>query len=180
MKLFRIWICACLCFFLFIGLSAIGGHAAPANDGNAGLETMVFGLLAGRSAVANTQMDTPLPEDAAVVADKEPDADIPALRAKLQQIMRKSLNVIRCEADLQWGIAQVREMMAQLGEHRNCYQKHRLFNDLLTARITLVSALTRTGSIGCHHRADGVAEESAYRVVIHQDGEAMNARRLSL
>ena len=165
---------------LVCGEAAGGLHGANRLGGNAGLETMVFGLLAGRSAVANTQMDTPLPEDAAMVADKEPDVDIPALRAQLQQIMRKSLNVIRCEADLQRGIAQVQEMMAQLGEHRNCYRKHRLFNDLLTARITLVSALTRTGSVGCHHRADGVAEESAYRVVINQDGEAMNARRLSL
>ena len=165
---------------LVCGEAAGGLHGANRLGGNAGLETMVFGLLAGRSAIAHTQAEGVLPEDAAVVADREADVDVSAIRSRLQQLMRKSLNVIRCEADLQEGLALVQDLLRQLGEHRNCYSKHRLYNDLLTAQITLVSALTRSGSIGCHHRSDAVAEDYAYRVVINKDGENMNARRLSL
>ena len=165
---------------LVCGEAAGGLHGANRLGGNAGLETMVFGRLAGRSAIAHTEKDGALPEEAAVVANREADVDIPSFRSQLQQIMRKSLNVIRCEADLQEGILLVQQLRSRLGAHQNCYEKHRLYNDLLTAQITLVSALTRKGSVGCHCRADAVAEGSAYRVVINKDGEAMNARRLSL
>ena len=141
---------------------------------------MVFGRIAGHSAIAHTDSTRLPPKESSPVANEEADVDIAALRSQLQQIMRKDLNVIRCEEDLQEGLALVQDMLCQLGEHRKCYQKYRLYNDLLTAQITLLSALTRKGSIGCHCRADAIAEESAYRVVINKDGENMHARRLSL
>ena len=165
---------------LVCGEAAGGLHGANRLGGNAGLETMVFGRIAGFSAIAHTGNTSLLPKQSAPVPNEEADVDIATLRSQLQQIMRKSLNVIRCEEDLQEGLALVQDMLCQLGAHRKCYQKYRLYNDLLTAQITLLSALTRTGSIGCHCRADAVAEESAYRVVITKDGENMNARRLSL
>ena len=165
---------------LVCGEAAGGLHGANRLGGNAGLETMVFGRIAGHSAIACTQDDPPIPQDFAPVDNAEPDVDISAFRSQLQQIMRKSLNVIRCEENLQEGLALVQDLLHRLGDHRNCYQKHRLYNDLVTARITLLSALTRRGSIGCHHRSDALTEDSAYRVVINKDGENMNARRLSL
>ena len=165
---------------LVCGEAAGGLHGANRLGGNAGLETMVFGRIAGCAAIAHTDIGLELPPESLPVANAESDVDIAALRSQLQQIMRKSLNVIRCEEDLQEGFALVQNMLSQLGEHRKCYQKFRLYNDLLTAQITLLSALTRKGSIGCHCRADATAEESAYRVVINKDGENMNARRLSL
>ncbi len=165
---------------LICGEAAGGLHGANRLGGNAGLETMVFGRIAGYSAIANTPSTYPLPQDSTPIPNEEPDVDISAFRCQLQQVMRKSLNVIRCEENLQEGIALVQNMLSRLGTHRNCYQKHRLYNDLLTTQITLVSALTRSGSIGCHCRSDAVAEETTYRVVINKDGNAMNARRLSL
>ena len=165
---------------LVCGEAAGGLHGANRLGGNAGLETMVFGRIAGRSAIANTDSTHPLPHASAPIPNKEPDVDISAFRSQLQQVMRKSLNVIRCEENLQEGIVLVQNLLRQLGEHRKSYQKYRLYNDLLTAQITLVSALTRRGSVGCHCRSDAVAEETAYRVVINKDGDAMNARRLSL
>ena len=165
---------------LVCGEAAGGLHGANRLGGNAGLETMVFGRIAGHSAIACTNSACLSPTESTPVANVEPDVDISAFRSKLQQIMRKSLNVIRCEEDLQEGLTLVQNLLEQLGAHRNCYQKYRLYNDLLTAQITMLSALTRQGSIGCHCRSDAITEDSAYRVVINKDGDNMNARRLSL
>ena len=165
---------------LVCGEAAGGLHGANRLGGNAGLETMVFGRIAGASAVAYTDGIHPPANEVIPIPNEEADVDISDFRSRLQQIMRKSLNVIRCEAELKEGLALVQQMLGQLGEHRKCYQKYRLYNDLLTAKITLLSALTREGSIGCHHRSDAVAETGAYRVVINKDGENMLARRLSL
>ena len=160
---------------------AVGGlHGANRLGGNAGLETMVFGRIAGASAIAHTDSIQLPAKEFAPIPNKEPDVDIAACRSRLRQIMGKSLNVIRCEENLREGIALVRDMLAQLGAHSGCYEEHRLYNDLLTAQITLVSALERKDSIGCHLREDAIAEEAAYRVVINKDGDAMIARRLSL
>ena len=165
---------------LVCGEAAGGLHGANRLGGNAGLETMVFGRIAGHSAIAHTDTNLLLPTESTPVANEDADVDISAFRSQLQQIMRKSLNVIRCEENLQEGLALVQDMLCQLGEHRKSYQTYRLYNDLLTAQITLLSALTRSGSIGCHCRSDAITEDSAYRVVIHKDGENMHARRLSL
>ena len=48
---------------------------------------------------------------------------------------------------------------------------HRLYNDLITARLALLSALERKESIGCHYREDSVKESEQYRVIIeNKDG----------
>ena len=165
---------------LVCGEAAGGIHGANRLGGNAGLETMVFGRIAAKTALAQAAEEYSLPVAEDPVPNLEADIDVDAFRSRLRDVMRTSLNVIRCEEDLKQGIAAVQEMLGCMGEYRNCYRKHRLYNDLLTAHITLVSALTRTGSIGCHCREDAVPEESAYRVVINKDGESMQVRRLKL
>jgi hypothetical protein len=57
-------------------------------------------------------------------------------------------------------------LTAQLGNHENCYEKHRLYNDLLTARMAFLCALHRKGSVGCHVRED-TAEEPGHRLTAH-------------
>jgi aspartate oxidase len=165
---------------LVCGEAAGGLHGANRLGGNAGLETMVFGRIAGQAAIAYTQPDLQLPPDSELTANREADVEVEDFRSRLQEVMRRSLNVIRCEVDLQQGIDVVQDMLAQLGDHQNCYQKHRLYNDLLTAHITLVSALTRTNSVGCHCREDAAEEASTYRVVIRKEGDEMNVSRLHL
>ena len=91
--------------------------------------------------------------------------------------MRRSLNVIRCDGDLKLGIEEITQLLENLGEYENCYEKHRLYNDLLTAKIAMVSALERRSSVGCHCRADGVEENTIYRVVIKKDGKTMHVCR---
>lgn len=165
---------------LVCGEAAGGLHGANRLGGNAGLETMVFGRIAGKTAVTCTDKEYGLPTEDEMIPDRKSDICIEDFRSQLQEVLRKCLNVIRCEEDLRQGIGVVQDMLQRLGDHRNCYPKHRLYNDLLTAHITLVSALTRTNSVGCHCRADAVSDESAYRVVIKKDGDTMNVRRLNL
>ena len=144
-----------------------GLHGANRLGGNAGLETMVFGRIAGQQALKEDLADTQLDEN----IRPNRSADVAAMRQEMQQILRKDLGVIRTESDLQAGICQVDTLLAELGEHENCYEKHRLYNDLLTARIALSSALFRKGSVGCHVREDAVEEEKTYRTVIENKGK---------
>jgi len=106
--------------------------------------------------------------------------DVDALRIKFQQIMRRSLNVVRSEVDLKQGIAEITGLIESLGEYQGFYRKHRLYNDLLTAYITMASALERKGSVGCHYRMDAVEEHENYRVIVKKDGETMRVCRVSI
>lgn len=162
------------------GEAAGGLHGANRLGGNAGLETMVFGRISGQTAITQTNAEMQFPLELEIAPNQEPDVDVDALRAQFQQIMRRSLNVIRSEAELQQGIAAITGLLTQVGEYRNCYQKHRLYNDLLTAQITMVSALERAGSVGCHCRADALDESETYRVVIKKDGNSMQVCRVNI
>ena len=159
------------------GEAAGGLHGANRLGGNAGLETMVFGRIAGKTAIAHTDREISLSTESENVPNREPDVDVNELRSQLQQTMRRSLNVIRCAEDLQRGADEIDILLGQLGVHENCYEKHRLYNDLLTAKIATVSALERTGSVGCHCRADAVEETETYRVIIRKDGQTMKICR---
>ncbi|MBR4289844.1 MAG: FAD-binding protein [Oscillospiraceae bacterium] len=165
---------------LVCGEAAGGLHGANRLGGNAGLETMVFGRIAGKTAVAQRDSAFPIPCESEIIPNTVPDVDVKEIRARLRQTMRRSLNVIRCEQDLKQGIAEITGLLECLGDYQGCYQKHRLYNDLLTAYITMVSALERTGSVGCHCRADAVEEGENYRVVIQKDGETMKVYRVSI
>lgn len=162
------------------GEAAGGLHGANRLGGNAGLETMVFGRIAGKTAVACTDSAIALPAATETVPDRAADVDVEAIRAEFRQIMRRSLNVIRCERDLKQGIAEIAGLLEGLGEYQGCYRKHRLYNDLLTASITMSGALERKGSVGCHCRLDAAEENARYRVVIQKDGERMHVRRMSI
>lgn len=147
-----------------------GLHGANRLGGNAGLETMVFGRIAGKTAVADC-CNTDSNITAESIPNREPDVDIASMRHTLQQLLRNCLGVIRTEGEMQEGIAGVDALLASLGNYRGCYEMHRLYNDLITARLALLSALERKESIGCHYREDSVKESEQYRVIIeNKDG----------
>ena len=159
------------------GEAAGGLHGANRLGGNAGLETMVFGRIAGRTAIVHTDRQLSVLDEPVISKNTAPDVDVLEMRGQLQKIMRRSLNVIRCDGDLKLGIEEITQLLENLGEYENCYEKHRLYNDLLTAKIAMVSALERRSSVGCHCRADGVEENTIYRVVIKKDGKTMHVCR---
>jgi len=141
-----------------------GLHGANRLGGNAGLETMVFGRIAGQQALKENLSEAELDEN--ISPNRPADVDIAAMRQEMQQLLRKDLGVIRTEAELREGIVQTDTLLSQLGEHENCYEKHRLYNDLLTAKMALLSALERTGSCGCHTREDSRESKDPYRIIV--------------
>ena len=155
-----------------------GLHGANRLGGNAGLETMVFGRIAGASAIADVREAVALPENRQ--ADVAADVDISALRSRLQNVLRDSLNVIRCEEKMIQGIKALDTMLAGLGAYEGSYEKHRLYNDLLTAKTVMVSALERKDSVGCHCRSDALEEKEIYRVEVKNAAGEMTCLRTSV
>ncbi len=150
-----------------------GLHGANRLGGNAGLETMVFGRIAGQTAIseygsAETEEN--------ICPNRPSDVDIEAMRQALGDILRRDLGMIRREEALHEGIDQIDTLLTRLGTHKNVYEKHRLYNDLLTARMALLSALCRKGSIGCHFREDSVAEAPG-RVIVENRAGRMTVLR---
>lgn len=150
-----------------------GLHGANRLGGNAGLETMVFGRIAGQTALkdfdpsAQPTAETEMPNHAA-------EEDIADIRLALQFLLRRNLGVIRNEKLLKGGVEQIDTLLLFLGDHKGCFEKHRLYNDLLTAKIALLSALERKESVGCHYREDSEPEALPYRIIIqNKDGQLM-------
>ena len=159
------------------GEAAGGIHGANRLGGNAGLEVMVFGRIAGKRAIAEAGAVDTLPEDEERVPDTEPDITVSDIRASLSEIVRNSLSVVRSGEKMESARAKLSAMLEFLGGYEGCYEKHRLHNDLLTAYLTLSAALERTSSVGCHFREDGVLEEEKYRIEIKKSGEGVSVCR---
>ena len=148
-----------------------GLHGANRLGGNAGLETMVFGRVAGQTALKDFDPSA-RPATATDEPNRAAEEDIADLRMALQFLLRRNLGVIRDEKLLKGGIEKIDTLLLFLGDHVGCFEKHRLYNDLLTARIALLSALERKESVGCHYREDSQKEELPYRIIIqNKDGQ---------
>lgn len=160
------------------GEVAGGLHGANRLGGNAGLETMVFGRIAGTAAISDAETVPELPEDRQ--PDRAADVDIPDLCFRMQNILRGSLNVIRSAEGLDAGIRGLDALLLELGTYEGSYEKHRLYNDLLTAKTAMVSAAERRSSIGCHSRSDTVEEKEIYRVEIKNAAGEMTCLRTSV
>lgn len=152
------------------GEVAGGLHGANRLGGNAGLETMMFGRIAGKTAAQDVKKCPDGAEERS--KDIPADADVSAMRMKLQQILRSSLNVIRAEGTMRAGLAQLKDLEKELGASDGCYEKLRLHNDLLAAEAALHSALERKMSVGCHFREDSV-RENASRIMIEKKAQQM-------
>ena len=158
------------------GEVAGGLHGANRLGGNAGLETMVFGRIAGKTA-AKEAAEIALPEDAQEAPNAVSDVDTTAMNETLRQILRKYLNVVRDREDLPTAEKALEELDASLGQYRHSYEKFRLHNDILTAKLLLRGAMARPTSVGCHvWKTEGEAE-APYRVVLKkQDGQIAVSR----
>jgi len=151
-----------------------GLHGANRLGGNAGLETMMFGRIAGRTAVQNVKQCPDGDEERS--KDISTEEDVSPMRLKLQQILRKSLNVIRKEETMTAGLEQLKLLEAALGNADGQYEKLRLRNDLLVAEAALRGALERKMSVGCHFREDSV-DEMPSRVTIKKIAGQMTVLR---
>lgn len=138
-----------------------GLHGANRLGGNAGLETMVFGRIAGLTAVADHKEAAPMEED--IIPNSHRDVSV--LKEALSALLRRYLGVLRTGTELEAGVLELDKLLKQVENHENCFETHRLCNDLITAKMAFMSALHRKCSIGCHCREDSTPEEQ-YRILI--------------
>ena len=161
---------------LFACGEIIGGlHGANRAGGNAGLETLVFGTIAGKSAAefyANDNQGDYVPSKLhcdnfvnsviSRVTDTALDTSvIGELRAQLESILDRKLSVLRCGTDLESArdelaiiLEKISAFDTDMAAAEDVYSLIRLENDVTTAYLLSLSCLERDMSIGCHVRSD--------------------------
>ena len=152
-----------------------GLHGANRIGGSAGLETLVFGRRAGKSAaeyVRTASADEP-EEEPITHGDVSAAATLTALRQRVQQSLWSALNATRNGASLRRAIGDTLDCLRHIdalacGSDAELFDKERLFNDTLTALLAMRSALARDGSLGCHVRSDAPNPQPLYRVVLRR------------
>ena len=149
---------------LFACGEVMGGlHGANRLGGNAGLEVLVFGKIAGKSAseFANKNSAEEIFEKADFPKEK---IQCTEMRVELAKSIARGLNVIRCEKDLK-KLCTVSETIINATEkYKDSFKAQRLYNDALTACVSAHSALERKESIGCHNRSDSKREPGKYTI----------------
>ena len=134
-----------------------GIHGANRLGGNAGLETMVFGMTAGKTASELGRKNTLL-ELKSLHLTVLPEVERCLMRTRMQQELQNNLGVIRSENELRSAVQMFMSLRQQL-ETATCsedalaedgYETLRLQNDLQTATLVAQAALERRQSRGCH------------------------------
>lgn len=186
------------CFSGIEGLYAcgeiIGGlHGANRLGGNAGLETMVFGRIAGESVanyLANAEKADVTEDDAEDFVedtftlsgeDVVTSEQIATIRAKMEKILSEKLNVLRTGSELAEAVEEVGDLLEELDNssmdgvsEELAFATLRLVNDLQTTYLLAMSAYTREESCGCHVRTDHEEEgEEKYRVVVQNTPDGL-------
>ncbi len=156
---------------LFVCGEALGGlHGANRIGGNAGLETMVFGAIAGNSAAAYATEHRHARNMPQVYEKKDqdnpPTRNIRKMREQMAYETEKAAGAIRCGTAMAAGLHNLQAIYDELDGVTYSYQARRLRNDVLTAYLVVLSAYERKESIGCHYRSDSAEEEGKYRIVI--------------
>lgn len=161
-----------------------GLHGANRIGGSAGLETLVFGRRAGKSAAAYAKTAPSVePEMEPITYGKASAAEpLQALRQHVQQSLWGALNATRSGEVLRRAIDDTLGSLRSVGQlacsdDAELFQKERLFNDMLAALLALQSALARDGSLGCHVRTDAPDPQPPYRVVLHRRSQYETAIR---
>ena len=164
---------------------AVGGiHGANRVGGNAGLEILVFGNIAGESACSylaeNAQNEyVPCMEQADAIVNREGIPPVPgradAIRAELGTILSEDLNVLRNGAAIEKAIEKLNALLSEVRGLTTAIpfwgivKLLRLENDLIAALALAHSALLRNESCGCHVRTDCPDADPAsvkYRTVV--------------
>lgn len=167
---------------LFACGEVMGGlHGANRIGGNAGLETLVFGRRAGRTAAAfvnSAGTCCAMPEPAPRLAGESCASQLEALRHGMREALWNGVNAVRDMQGLEKAVnvfSNGLEAVSALrgGDTQEAFELLRLKNDMIAARLTALSALARTDSLGCHARSDHPQEaKRAYRVRVRRDDNA--------
>lgn len=169
---------------LFAAGEAAGGvHGANRLGGNAGLEVLVFGDIAGRSVLEFLDGETAhgyeLP-DVSPETVKDVDLDCKELREELHTVTDTALGVIKNGKAMLSALATVKNIIGQIPKNRSSFYAMRLYNDALTVYLVLTAALAREESVGGHIREDfpDTAKEDKYSIILKNcNGEPITKRQ---
>jgi aspartate oxidase len=149
-----------------------GVHGANRLGGNALLEAVVFGRLAGRSAAAGTA--TPVPPPHLRVPPPGSGALCPAetltgMRGELRQLLWQCAGVVRCADSLQAGLTRRRQLAEDFGRYAGAADSPlwaETGHMLTVSRLILLAALERRESRGAHCRSDFPALDDEWQGTI--------------
>ena len=166
-----------------IGEASSGLHGANRLGGNSLIELLVFGRIVARAAAAYSTSLEFQPRSAEARAEASAEIDdllaadghenVRALQRAIRNMMTEHAGVVRDEAGLTAGLAELAEIeqrMEQVGIHPDIagYQDLAHAFDLkgsaLAARATLEAARERRETRGCHNRSDYPAMDPALQV----------------
>ena len=164
---------------LFAAGEMVGGlHGANHIGGNAGLETLVFGLRAGASAAQwvdgqAQKVAIPLSQPDKIAALPETDG----LSSRLFDAVASGLGIERNAMAMEAALHTVKGILAQTEPitsnkslaREKLLAQFRLRNNAMTAWLALNAALRRKCSIGCHLRSDSVPEYAGYRIIMQKE-----------
>lgn len=156
-----------------IGEASSGLHGANRLGGNSLIELLVFGRIVGEAAAAYSEGLEAQPRSASALAEARAEIDellasdgpenVRALQRAIRNTMTEHAGVVRDEAGLLAGLAeldQIEARIADVGVHPDIagYQDLAHAFDLksaaLAARATLEAAVERRETRGCHNRSD--------------------------
>ncbi|GAA3541640.1 L-aspartate oxidase [Kribbella ginsengisoli] len=166
-----------------IGEAASGLHGANRLGGNSLIELLVFGRIVGEEAAKYSISRQSQQRSAEAVAEARAEVDalladtgqenVRALQRALRDTMTSRAGVVRDEAGLQAGLAElteIEERMTHLGVHpdiagfQDLAHAFDLKASALAARATLDAALVRRETRGCHNRSDYPGLDESLRV----------------
>ncbi|MEV5572055.1 FAD-binding protein [Spirillospora sp. NPDC052269] len=166
-----------------IGEAASGLHGANRLGGNSLIELLVYGRIVGGEAAEHSSglRYQRRSEDALDAARREVDGllacdgpeNVRALQRAVRDIMTEHCGVVRDEAGLRTGLAELDAVEARIGDigvhpdnagFQDLVHAFDLKSTVLAARATLDAALERRETRGCHNRSDHPDLDPSLRV----------------
>lgn len=139
----------------------VGGiHGANRLSGNALSETVVFGIIAGRTAVkiAETQSVPSLPP-VEIESFRKGSICLTELKCNLQETMWKYVSLIRNRESLEKARSRIEGILnllnyAEIKNIHDLISFYELKNMITTSRLIVEGSILRTESRGAHYRSD--------------------------
>lgn len=164
---------------LFTCGEAMGGvHGANRMGGCAGLETFVFGDIAGNSISSFLEKENEIDishikkEVEAFIKELEiENNDYKDYYQKLGNILTNNFGVIRNKNEMELGLKEVENLISLANLNKNSTNKISLLSNLNLSRLMMISALNREKSVGCHY-LEGINEDDNkehYQIVINKN-----------
>ena len=166
-----------------IGEASSGLHGANRLGGNSLIELLVYGRIVGEAAAGYSTSLNAQRRSRIVLGEARAEVDgllsadgpenVRALQRALRNTMTEHAGVVRDEAGLRKGLAELDELedrIADVGVHpdlagfQDLAHAFDLKSSALAARATLEAALERRETRGCHNRSDYPDQDPALRV----------------